>query len=167
MAPNNIRRTDNSTLISSKPYLLKEFEAQIKPFPSAFQHNPFNMYIVIYSTPIAIPIHLYLHTSVYHQPKVLPMQLPGICQSEVLLSSPQVEIYQSPSHPLCQGFTLQGQPLSLLWVLMPSGLPGPGLAAQQLLTVLRWSGFWYIQLFLHRCIQALRSFCIFILLFLF
>lgn len=34
------------------------------------------MYMVIYTpVPIAIPIHLYLHTSVYHQPKVLPMQL--------------------------------------------------------------------------------------------
>lgn len=53
MAPNNIRGTDNSTLISSKPYLLNEFEAQVKPFPSAFQHNPFNMYMVI-----CTPAHL-------------------------------------------------------------------------------------------------------------
>lgn len=113
-------------------------------------------------------IHVYLSIAVLYtytsiplgtcQPKALPLQLPGLCQTEVLLPSPQLEIYWSPSHPPFQGSTTEGQPphCSESWCPQPSH----HLAAQHLLRQ-HWvrALFCSIQFFLLGCTQAPISYC--------
>ena len=86
-------------------------------------------------------MHVYLSIAVLYtytyiplgtcQPKALSLQLPGLCQTEVLLPSPQLEIYWSPSHPRFQGSAPEGQPLHCSESRCPQ--PSHHLAAQHLL----------------------------------